>query len=255
MPHKSKPFLIAGNWKMNLSAAEASKLADNIYMSIAKKPLSRAEIFIAPAAIHIPVVKQNKQNFHFALGAQDCSHEDNGAHTGDISAVMLKDMDCSFVILGHSERRQDHGESNEIIKAKVEKALSEDLCVILCVGETLEQRESGAAKEVVQKQLEECLPPMANGENCAIAYEPVWAIGTGKTASPEDVYDMHSFIANFLSSRLAKSEHLRIIYGGSVKPENAAELFALDDVAGALIGGASLKAESFLAIAEAANNL
>jgi triosephosphate isomerase len=255
MPHQSKPFLIAGNWKMNLSTTEASALASTIADEAAKKKWKNAEIFLAPTYVHLLLVKSSTHENPCFIGAQDCSHQDNGAHTGDISAAMLKDMECDFVILGHSERRQDHNETNALIKEKVEKAIKEGLHVILCVGETLEQRESGNANAVVQKQLEECLPAIANGDNCTIAYEPVWAIGTGKVASPKDVRDMHSFIANFLSSRLAKSEHLRIIYGGSVKPENAAELFSLENVAGALIGGASLKADSFIKIAEAANNI
>lgn len=240
---------------MNLSSAEAADLSGSIYATIAAKPLNNAEIYLAPAFVHIPIVKESNTNLLYAFGGQDCSAEGNGAHTGDISAVMLKDMDCQFVILGHSERRSDYGETSAMVKSKAEKALSEGLHVIICVGETLGQRESGQAKEIVREQLTESLPLLANGENCVIAYEPVWAIGTGKTASTDDVADMHNFIAEFLSSRLALSEHLRIIYGGSVKPDNAAELFALANVSGALIGGASLNADSFMAIAGAAENI
>jgi len=253
MTHKSRPFLIAGNWKMNLSIQNAENLTKEAANWALHNDIRKVELLICPAYVHILRAIRTDEAAILQIGAQNCSAEDNGAHTGDISAAMLKDMGCHSVILGHSERRMSHNETSALVHQKAEKAIAEGLDVIICIGETLEQRESGQEKQAIQKQLEESVPMLtANGENCVIAYEPIWAIGTGKTASPADVQEMHSFINDFLSSRLAKPESLRIIYGGSVKPDNAKDLMALPYVSGALIGGASLKADSYLAIADAA---
>lgn len=255
MAHNSRPFLIAGNWKMNLSVKSAEAMARDSAAWALSHGMKRVELLLCPSYIHILRVLKSDKEAILQIGAQDCSDKDNGPHTGDISAEMLKDVGCHWVILGHSERRQDHEESSDLIRKKAEKALAEGLDVILCVGETLEEREAGQAQDIIRRQLEESIPQDADGENLVIAYEPVWAIGTGKTASAADVQEMHSFIYDFLSSRLAKAESLRIIYGGSVKPDNAEELLALPHVSGALIGGASLTSDSFLKIADCAARL
>lgn len=255
MDNPSKPFLIAGNWKMNLNPDEVNYLAKKSANWCAENDTSTVELLVAPAFVHIALARDIRGDAGLVISGQDCSFEENGAHTGDVSASMLKDMGCEYVILGHSERRTDHQESNELIKSKAKKALQNDLKVILCVGETLEERDQGKEKDVIANQLERSLPEHANCENTVIAYEPVWAIGTGRTASAQDVDEMHSFIHNFLSSRLEKIDRLRIIYGGSVKPDNANDLLALKYVSGALIGGASLKADSFLKIADIAKEL
>ena len=185
------------------------------------------------------------------IGGQDCSPFDGGAYTGDISANMLKDINCSYVILGHSERRQYYSESNMLVKQKAAMANDAGLTSIICVGETEEQREAGEEQDVVGTQMLESLPDTAKAENIVIAYEPVWAIGTGKTATIEDIAAMHDFIRSKLSEKLENAYKIRILYGGSVKPANATEIFAVNNVNGALIGGASLKAEDFIGIAKA----
>ncbi len=212
--------------------------------------LERCEFVVCPSMLHIGAVRHATiTNDYVAFGAQDCSAEGGGAHTGDISAEMIKDAKCSHVILGHSERRQDHGETDALIAAKATKAHEHDLTTIICVGETDAQRGAGEEKTVVEAQLKGSIPSSATAENTVIAYEPVWAIGTGKTASAEDVADMHAFIREKLQDSLANPENVRILYGGSMKPENAEDLLATPNVDGGLIGGASLRAEDFLAIA------
>jgi triosephosphate isomerase len=188
-----------------------------------------------------------------ALGGQDCHTNPQGAHTGDISAPMLTEAGATHVILGHSERRTDHGESNAIIRAKTEAAIAAGLTPIVCVGETEAEREAGEAAHVVRSQLQHSLPPGFAG---VVAYEPVWAIGTGRTPTEDDVTAMHAAIrAALLAQHGPASTAIRILYGGSVKPGNAASLLALPEIGGALVGGASLKAEDFLAIADAASKL
>jgi triosephosphate isomerase len=185
------------------------------------------------------------------VGGQDCSTHDTGAFTGDIAAPMLKDVGCSAVILGHSERRQHHAESDQTVATKAVQAHQAGLMTIICVGETEAQRLAGQEKTVVKQQLDGSIPAGATASNTVIAYEPVWAIGTGKTATPADVADMHAFIRGILVEKMTDGAGVRILYGGSVKPDNAAELLAIRDVDGALIGGASLKADQYLAIAKA----
>ena len=184
-------------------------------------------------------------------GAQDCSEREQGAHTGEISATMLNDIGCDFCIVGHSERRTNHGETNAQVQNKASQVISNDIAAIICVGETLEQRESGQEFSIVEQQIKESLPDGANSSNTIIAYEPVWAIGTGKAATSDDVLKMHGMIRTLLESILADGAEMRILYGGSVKPSNAEELLNLDNVDGALIGGASLKPDDFVAIGNA----
>ncbi|MBI2234748.1 MAG: triose-phosphate isomerase [Micavibrio aeruginosavorus] len=240
--------LIAGNWKMNGDLASALALTRGIVEGVNADPglLQRCDVLICPPFVHLARVRANLgQPPLVMLGAQDCSERENGAVTGDISAAMLADCGCGAVILGHSERRQFHQESDALIAAKAGKAHAAGLIAVICVGESESQRAAGTHFEVVAAQLKGALPASMTPENTVIAYEPVWAIGTGKTATPEDVREMHAFIRKSAGSA-------RILYGGSVKPENAAELFKTENVDGALIGGASLKAEQYLSIAKAA---
>lgn len=237
--------LVAGNWKMNGTLAEAVSLAKNI------SALDGVDICVCPAFIHLSVVKDNLASGVF-LGAQNSSRFKNGAFTGDVSAEMLKDIGAHYVILGHSERRQHYSATDEMICAQAELAHKAGLVTIICVGETEAERLSDKAEGVVGAMLKASLPDTANAENTVIAYEPVWAIGTGKTATPEDVRSMHLFIRNILKEKLDNSAAIRILYGGSVKPDNAHELLHIDNVDGALVGGASLKSDQFMAIAKAA---
>ena len=190
------------------------------------------------------------------LGGEDCHTADFGAHTGDISAPMLKEAGASYVIVGHSERRNDHHESNDLVRQKAEAAWRAGLVSIICVGEKLEERESGKTLDIIEKQLAGSIPDHATPQNTVIAYEPVWAIGTGKTPTAKDVGDVHEFMRNKLVARFGQSGKLfRLLYGGSVKPDNAVELLGVDNVDGALVGGASLKASDFLAICGAYRKL
>jgi len=244
--------LIAGNWKMNGRLAEARALAD----SLAAAPVARGdtvEIAVCPpfTAIH-PVAERLGGDRAVALGGQDCHAAPGGAHTGDISAAMLADLGCRYVILGHSERRQEHGETSADVAGKAGAALDAGLVPIICVGETQAERDAGRALEVLHAQLEASLPE-AGAAGIVLAYEPVWAIGTGRAATPDDIRSAHGALRADLAARLGNGgRSVRILYGGSVKPDNAAGILGLDDVDGALVGGASLDSESFLAIARAA---
>ncbi len=237
--------LIAGNWKMNGSLSEAAALSKSI------PNVENVDICICPPFLHIQTVKDNLQSGVF-LGAQNSSQFKNGAYTGDISATMVKDIGAEYVILGHSERRQYFGATDQIISEQAVLAHAEGLITIICVGETESERDQGKAEDVVKSQLLGSLPDCATSENTVIAYEPVWAIGTGKTATPDDVKSMHAFIRNVLKERLDKLAAIRILYGGSVKPDNAKDLLHIDNVDGALVGGASLKTDQFMAIVNAA---
>lgn len=237
--------LIAGNWKMNGSLSEAAALSKSI------PKVENVDICICPPFLHIQTVKDNLQSGVF-LGAQNSSQFKNGAYTGDISARMVKDIGAEYVILGHSERRQYFGATDQIISEQAVLAHAEGLITIICVGETEVERDQGKAEDVVKSQLLCSLPDCATPENTVIAYEPVWAIGTGKTATPDDVKSMHAFIRNVLKERLDKLSAIRILYGGSVKPDNAKDLLHIDNVDGALVGGASLKTDQFMAIVNAA---
>ena len=236
--------LIAGNWKMNGLRADLS-FFDTLYPAVSGAP---ADILVClPATLLVPA-HERCRNSPIAIGAQDCHAAPSGAHTGDISANMLADAGASHVIVGHSERRSDHGETDAVVRAKAEAVLAAGLVPIICVGETRDEREAGRAEATVGAQLAGSMPENPQNMEVVIAYEPVWAIGTGLTASAGDVAAMHAFIR----SRLPHPLTTRILYGGSVKPDNAADLLGLDDVDGALVGGASLKAGDFTGIINAA---
>jgi triosephosphate isomerase len=243
--------LIAGNWKMNGDMAAALTLIQDIEAKIASQPdlLDSCDFTVCPPFVHLTSVKAELSKV--ALGAQDCSDKANGAYTGDIAPAMIKDLGASYVILGHSERRQYHKESDALVASKAKLANENGLITIICVGELEAEREAGKEFDVVSEQLKGSIPEGATSENTVIAYEPVWAIGTGKTATPDDIRAMHAFIREKLSENVQNHEKVHILYGGSVKPANAAEIFAVDHVNGALIGGASLKAEDFIGIASA----
>lgn len=247
--------LIAGNWKMNCSLDDAKGLIADIINGIHMNPRlsENCDFLIFPPYIYLSTVRHASLNHGLmSFGAQNCSKQDNGAFTGDISATMLKESGCTHVICGHSERREHHKENDALIKAKAAKIIENGMCAIICVGESETQREYEQHIETVLKQVENCIPASATADNIVIAYEPVWAIGTGKVASLNDITEMHGAIRNKLKEMLADGANIRILYGGSVKPENAGDIFNLNHVNGALIGGASLKADSFLGIAQQA---
>ncbi|MGA3400847.1 MAG: triose-phosphate isomerase [Acetobacteraceae bacterium] len=241
------PQLIAGNWKMHGLAADAVALAKGVVAGAAGLP---CELLVCPPFVHLAAVAQVLAGSPVALGGQDCHQAKQGAHTGDISPPMLRDVGATWVVLGHSERRQNHGETDELVREKVLAAVAAGLTPIVCVGETADQRAGGQETEVVGWQLAGSLPKPFAG---VVAYEPVWAIGTGKNATDQDVATMHAFIREELVRQFGDAgQEIRILYGGSVRPANAGSLLAVPHVGGALIGGASLKAEDFLAIARAA---
>jgi triosephosphate isomerase len=238
--------LIAGNWKMNGRLADGTALARDV---AARTVAGGAELLLCPPATLIQPVADAIAGSSLQLGGQDCHAADAGAHTGDIAATMLKDLGCAYVIVGHSERRADHGESDETVRAKAAAALSAGLTPIVCVGENEAERDAGRAGRVVAAQLGGSLPDGWAPANLVVAYEPVWAIGTGRTGTPAEIAEIHALIRNELAGMAGDAAALRILYGGSVKPDNAQAILALDDVDGALIGGASLKADDFMAIA------
>jgi triosephosphate isomerase len=241
------PQLIAGNWKMNCLASEAIALAKAV---AAGAQGIAAELLVCPTALHVAAVAQALQGSLVAVGGQDCHQAKQGAHTGDIAAPMLRDVGATWVILGHSERRQNHGETDELVREKTLAAVDAGITPIVCVGETADQRSGGQETEIVGWQLAGSLPKPFTG---VVAYEPCWAIGTGKTATDEDVAIMHAFIREELIRQFGDAgQTIRILYGGSVRAANAASLLAVPNVGGALIGGASLKADEFLTIARAA---
>jgi triosephosphate isomerase (TIM) len=243
----SRRPLVAGNWKMNGLRASAAELA-RIVEGAAKLPA--VDLLVCPPATLIAQFSAVVSGSPVRIGAQDCHAEPAGAFTGDLSAEMLKDAGASAVIVGHSERRSYHKETDADVRAKALAARRAGLLAIVCVGETRAERDSGRALAVVGAQLDGSLPDGATAENLVVAYEPVWAIGTGLTPTPGDVAEMHGFIRQRLVARFsAEGEGMRILYGGSVKPSNAKELMSVANVDGALVGGASLKADEFLAIA------
>lgn len=243
--------LVAGNWKMNGSLAMASDLAGEIQARHRKSPLA-VDLLLCPPFPYLASVGGTLTGTAIALGGQDCHVASAGAHTGDVSAAMLVDLGCRYVIIGHSERRADHGESSALVASKAKAALAAGLVAIICVGETESQRDAGEEKKIVENQIIASLPSSCSVENVVIAYEPVWAIGTGRTPTSADVAAMHQHIRALVTDRVPGGAKVRILYGGSVKPSNAAELMAVPEVNGALVGGASLKAGDFWAIAEGA---
>lgn len=239
--------LVAGNWKMNglgASLAEAEKIAAGVRSG----QTGAFEAMLCPPATLLAPMRARLGAGPVLLGGQDCHANASGAHTGDISAEMIKDAGGVAVIVGHSERRADHGESDIMVQAKALAAHRAGLTAILCVGETEAERNAGKAQDVVGGQLAGSLPAGAAAANLVVAYEPVWAIGTGRTPTAADVGEMHAFIRARLQARFKDGAQFRILYGGSVKPSNAVELMGVANVNGALVGGASLKAEDFLGI-------
>lgn len=245
--------LIAGNWKMNgLRAALAEARAARDALA-APDYAPGVEAMLCPPALLVAPMVQDSRGSRLLVGGQDCHPGVSGAHTGDISAQMLKDAGAAAVIVGHSERRADHGERDGDVRAKAQAAHKEGLLAIVCVGETAGQRRAGLTLEVAERQLRHSLPDGATAANTVVAYEPVWAIGTGLTASPADVAEVHAALHKALVARFgAEGAGMRLLYGGSVKPDNARELLSVPHVNGALVGGASLKAKDFLAIIAAA---
>ncbi len=246
--------IIAGNWKMNKNLSESINLVSEIKKNLPEN--LNADVLVCPPFTSLETVHSMIKDTPVKLGAQNMYFEDSGAFTGEISANMLKSVGCEFVILGHSERRHIFGESDEMINKKIKQAVKNGLNPVFCVGETLNERENGRAFEVIEDQITKGLTGISEDEfsNVVIAYEPVWAIGTGKTASPEQAQEIHKFIRELISKMYSTSsaENVRILYGGSVKPNNAASLLNENDIDGALVGGACLQAESFVQIIEAA---
>ncbi|MGB0747371.1 MAG: triose-phosphate isomerase [Magnetospiraceae bacterium] len=245
--------LIAGNWKMNGLRADGTALAEGLAAAVKSLQSPAFDMLVCPPFPLLGTVHSALDGCFIGLGGQDCHMAEKGAHTGDVSATMLADIGCDYVIVGHSERRADHGESSETVKTKAEAALAAGLTAIVCIGETLEQREAGRTLDVNKEQLQGSLPKGATAANCVIAYEPVWAIGTGKVATPEQAQEVHAAVRAELAALVGAgvADAMRILYGGSMKPGNAAELIGQADIDGGLIGGASLKVEDFMGIAAA----
>ncbi|NSY37112.1 triose-phosphate isomerase [Leisingera sp. ANG59] len=235
--------LAAGNWKMNGTGENLAELA----VLAESHGAPAADILICPPATLLSRAADTARGSVVAIGGQDCHAKPDGAHTGDLSAAMLKDAGASAVILGHSERRADHGESDAQVCAKAEAAIGEGLTAVICIGETLAEREAGDTLKVAGTQLAGSVPASATGANTVIAYEPVWAIGTGKVPTLEQIAEVHDFLRAELTARFGAetADSIRLLYGGSVKPSNASEIFAVSNVDGALVGGASLKAADF----------
>ena len=247
--------LIAGNWKMNTSSGEATSLAAAIAGGSAP---DRVRLAVCPPFVYLDSVRNALAGSPVALGAQNCWYEQKGAFTGEVSAAMLADIGCRYVIIGHSERRTLFGETDESVNRKLRAVTALSMIPIFCVGETLHERESGVAFDVVQRQVERGLEDIESvaGDALVVAYEPVWAIGTGRAATAGQAQEVHAFIRSLLARRYGDEAHrVAILYGGSVTPDNAEELFSRPDIDGALVGGASLKADSFLRIAEAAGRV
>ena len=240
--------LAAGNWKMNGLAASLTE----VQALTAAHPAPVCEMLLCPPATLLAQMAWAAKGSNLALGGQDCHPDASGAHTGDISAAMLRDAGATYVILGHSERRADHGESDALIKAKAHAALSAGLIPVVCIGETEAQRDAGTTLAIIGSQLDHSIPDASTAATLVVAYEPVWAIGTGRTPTIPQIAEVHAFLRARLETLIgAEASGVRILYGGSVKPSNATEIFAVPHVDGALVGGASLKAADFGAIVAA----
>ncbi len=239
-------WMVAGNWKMNTTSSEAVAIAQSVRDAT---PRLSGEIVLAPPFTVLSAVHEVIKGSHIKLAAQNIFYEDKGAYTGEISPAMLKDVGCTYVIIGHSERRKYFHETDETVNLKVKKALTSGLKCIICVGETEEEREKGVMEFVVGIQIKKALSNIEALDNVVIAYEPVWAIGTGKNATSSEAEEMHHFIRNVLGETYGDVVNkVRILYGGSVTPENFGELISMENINGALVGGASLKSETFTAI-------
>ncbi len=240
--------LVVGNWKMNGTLASGKALVQEIVSGLDN---TNADIAVCPPFIYLSEIDKLLQGSHLKFGAQNIADQESGAYTGEVSASMLKEINCTYALVGHSERRSYYGDTNETVAARFNQALSQDVCPILCVGETLEQREQDKTFQVIDEQLNAVidLVGIESFAKAVIAYEPVWAIGTGKTASDEQAQEVHQYIRQQIAKRdQSIADNMQILYGGSVKPDNAKALFAMADIDGGLIGGASLDAESFLGI-------
>ena len=248
----ARRILIAGNWKMNGLQADGLSLATDLATRLKGEQSPRFDMLVCPPFTLISKVVEAVGGSGIAVGGQDCHMQEKGAHTGDTSAHMLKDIGCEYAIVGHSERRTNHGETDAQVKAKAEAVLAAGLTAIVCVGETLEERDAGKTLDVNKRQVHGSLPDGATPANTVIAYEPVWAIGTGRTATPEQAQEVHQVIRAELSAKLgqAEADGMRILYGGSMNPKNAEVLLAQPDIDGGLIGGAALKADDFCAVAQ-----
>jgi len=244
-----RPF-IAGNWKMNLDMAASVALVEGLAKEVAS--VDDVDVAVCPPSVYLPAVCQAAQGSKVGVGAQNMYHEPGGAYTGELSAAMLTDVGCQYVILGHSERRNILGESSEDVNLKVHAALAAGLIPIVCVGELLEERKAEKTMDVIRRQFDGSFSGLSAEQmsQTVIAYEPVWAIGTGEVATPDQAEEVHLGLRNLMESRYNKevAETVRIQYGGSVKPDNAAELLAKPNIDGALVGGASLKVEPFVGI-------
>jgi triosephosphate isomerase len=242
--------LVAGNWKMNGRRADGLALARALVERASHAPPA-AELLVCPPFTLLSLVAEVVAESPVALGGQDCHPRPAGAFTGDVAAPMLADIGCSYVIVGHSERRAGHGESDALVKAKAEAAVAAGLVPIVCLGETEAERDAGQALAVVERQLAGSLPAGIAAANLVVAYEPVWAIGTGRTPTAADIAAVHAHLRRRLAGQVAGAAEVRLLYGGSVKADNAREILAIPEVDGALVGGASLKPEDFWAIATA----
>jgi triosephosphate isomerase len=242
--------LAAGNWKMNGLVADLGELAALAARS-AVRPPSACEVLICPPATLVAAAATVADG-RIAIGGQTCHHAASGAHTGDVSAAMLADAGARYVILGHSERRADHGETDDLVRAKAVAARAAGLVAVVCVGETLADREAGRTLDVIETQLAGSVPDGADGASLVVAYEPVWAIGTGRVPTTEQIAEVHAVLRARLAARFGEAaQHIRLLYGGSVKASNASDIFAVADVDGALVGGASLKVADFGPIIDA----
>lgn len=250
--------LVAGNWKMNGTLSSLVPLIEDVKNGQSK--LTQVEVAVCPTYVYIPEVAQRLSDSSIKLGAQDVALQAPGAYTGEVACEMLQDFKCHYVIVGHSERRTIFGETDQIVASKCQRVQESGMLPILCVGELLEERESEQTDAVITRQIKAVLDQVGvqGFASMVVAYEPVWAIGTGLTASPEQAQAVHALIRDLIRQQEGGenvAESLQILYGGSVKPDNAADLFAMPDIDGGLIGGAALKADDFLAICEAANSL
>jgi len=241
--------LAAGNWKMNGTAGALTE----IDALLAAHPNANCDVLICPPATLIDRMRERIGEGAIAIGGQDCHPNATGAHTGDISAAMIRDAGGSFAIVGHSERRQDHNETNDLVRAKAQAAMTEGLTAIVCVGETAAQRDAANTLDIILGQMAGSIPDAATGHTLVVAYEPVWAIGTGRTPTLDEIGEVHDFMRQRLERRFGEGvgRSVRLLYGGSVKPTNAHDIFGVSNVDGALVGGASLKAADFSAIVNA----